>query len=147
MGILNKDVQEHYTYITGKELVNFDNETQVREHFGNISLFEQPITEPAQKQDVYYIKGYAVDYPEPHALEPDHPDYRADLPLYTKIPGRSVYYAAGFYCIRFDKGWKLAQGPKLVTLEKYGFEGPFRTELEARERIRVLNRQRKNAQC
>lgn len=143
LGILNKDVQEHFTYITGKELVNFDNENQVREHFGNLTLFEYQIDQPPQKQDVYYIKGYAVDYPEPHALEPDHPDYRADLPLYTKIAGRDVYYAAGYYCICFDKGWKRAHGPKLATLEKYGYEGPFRTELEARERIRHLNRERK----
>ena len=144
LGILNKDVQEHYTYITGKELVNFDDENQVIQHFGNLSLFEEKIDQPAQKQDTYYIKGYAVDYVEPHALDPDHPDYRDDLPLYTKIEGRSVYYAAGYYCICFEKGWKHAQGPKLATLEKYGYEGPFRTELEARERIKVLNRQRRN---
>ena len=29
LGILNKDVQNHYTYITGKELVSFDNDNEV----------------------------------------------------------------------------------------------------------------------
>lgn len=143
LGILNKDIQEQYTYITGRELVVFDNENQVREHFGNLSLFEEKIDQPTQKQDIYYIKGYAVDYEEPFALEHNHPKYSKDLPLYTKIEGSDVYYAAGYYCVNFSKGWKHAHGPKLATLEKYGFEGPFKSELEMRHRLKTLNRKKR----
>lgn len=146
LGILNKDVQEHYTYITGRHLVNFDDENQVREHFGNVGLFEEKIDEPAQKEEVFYIKGYAVDYPKPYALEPDHPDYSEELPLYAKIAGRNVYYAAGYYCVFFDKGPKPVQGPKLATLEKYGYEGPYRSKAEVRQRIKEINRQRRDEQ-
>lgn len=144
LGILNKDVQEKYFYINGKELVQFEHDTEVREHFGNVKLFEEQITDSAQQQDTYYIKGYAVDYPDPYALEEDHPDYNPALPLYTKIEGNKVYYAAGYYCINFEKGWKQANGPKLATLEKYGYEGPYKTEMEMRQRLRVLNKQRRN---
>ena len=35
LGILNKDIQEKYTYITGKELVKFDTKKEVRGYFGN----------------------------------------------------------------------------------------------------------------
>jgi hypothetical protein len=143
LGILNKDVQEHYTYITGKELVSFSDAHEVKNHFGNLSLFEEQTSTPTQIQDKYYIKGYEVNYEEPYALEPNHPDYREDLPLYTKIEGSDVYYAAGFYCVHFAKGWKHAHGPKLATLEKYGYEGPFKSEMEMRHRLKMLNRQKR----
>lgn len=139
LGILNKDVQEHFTYITGKDFVSFNDEQEVLQHFGNLSLFDVQIDAPAQVQDKYYIKGFEVDYVEPFALEEDHEDYNADVPLYTKIDGSKVYYAAGFYCINFDKGWKHAHGPKYSTLTKYGFEGSFRTEIDARQRLKKLN--------
>lgn len=142
LGILNKDVQNHYTYITGKELVKFDDESDVVEHFGNASLFEEQIATPTQKHDKYYIRGHEVDYCEPFVVEETNPDFNPDVPLYTKIEGSTVYYAAGFYCINFEKGWKHAHGPKYSTLTQYGFEGPFKTELEARQRIKFLNKQK-----
>lgn len=143
LGILNKDVQDRYTFISGKDLVRFEGEEQVLNHFGNVSLFQERIDEPLQKQDAYYIRGYKVDYAEPFVVETDNPDYDPAVPLYTKIEGSTVYYAAGYYCINFDKGWKHASCPKFATLTKYGFEGPYRTELEARQRIRFLNRESK----
>jgi hypothetical protein len=143
LGILNKDVQDHYFYITGKELLQFDNDNQVQEHFGNVKLFEEQIGTSAKIQDTYYIGGYAVDYPDPFAIEEGHPDYNPDLPLYSKIEGNTVYYSAGYYCINFEKGWKQANSPKLATLEKYGYEGPFKTELEMRQRLRYLNKQKR----
>ena len=143
LGILNKDIQENYTYNTGKELVKFNNKSQAKQYFGNIKLFEEKIEEPAQRDEEFYIKGHLVDYPTPCAIDPTHVDYNEQLPLYTKIDGSDVYYSAGYYCINFEKGWKHAHGPKLATLEKYGFEGPFRTECEMRQRLKVLNRMRK----
>ena len=136
-------VRTHYFYITGKELLQFDNDNQVQEHFGNVKLFEEQIGTSAKIQDTYYIGGYAVDYPDPFAIEEGHPDYNPDLPLYSKIEGNTVYYSAGYYCINFEKGWKQANSPKLATLEKYGYEGPFKTELEMRQRLRQLNKQKR----
>lgn len=144
IGILNKDVQEHYTFISGRELVNFNNEFEVKKHFGNLSLFDVQINTPAQKQDKYYIRGYEVNYPEPFALEEGHPDYRNDLPLFTKIQDSKVYYAAGHYCVNFHKGWKYADGPKLSTLLKYGYIGPFKTKLEAKQHHKMLTLNAKN---
>lgn len=146
LGILNKDVQEKYVYITGKELLKFEDESEASEHFGNIKLFSEQITESHQRQDTYYINGYAVDYELPFAIEEDHPDYNPKLPLYTKIEGNEVYYAAGYYCINFAKGWKQANGPKLATLLKYGFTGPFKTEMEMRQQLRFLNKQKRKGQ-
>lgn len=139
LGILNKDIQEHFTYITGKELVSFTDETEVVEHFGNMSLFDEQITSPTQTADKFYIKGYEVDYNNPWAVEESSPDYNPDIPLFTKIEGSKVYYAAGYYCINFDKGWKRAHAPKYSTLTKYGFTGPYKTDMEAKHQLKKLN--------
>lgn len=145
IGLLNKDIQAHYTYISGKELVNFRNENEVIDHFGNSSLFEEQIETPVKKKEKYFIKGYEAKYENPHVLEHSHPDYRPDLPLYSKIEGNTVYYAAGYYCIKFDCAWKNANCPKLATLIKYGYEGPFRSLKEARIRMKELNKEMKDA--
>lgn len=144
LGILNKDIQEKYTYITGKELVKFDTKKEVRGYFGNVKIFEDQIDQPANTEEKFFIKGHLVDYDTPFALDNSHPDYMEDVPLYTKIEGSDVYYAAGYYCINFEKGWKHAHGPKLATLVKYGYEGPFKTEDEMRQRLKVLNRKKRH---
>lgn len=145
LGILNKNVQETFTFIDGKDTVNFKTEKDVKRHFGNLSLFEEQIDEPAQKQDTYYIRGLAIDYPDPFVIDEDHPAYRNDIPLYTKIAGSDVYYAAGFYCIGFGRGWKYANGPKLSTLLKYGYKGPFKNAHDAKIVARRLNKEAKKA--
>lgn len=145
LGILNKDVQEHYTYITGKDLVKFNDQWEVVEHFGNLNLFNEVISSPAKTSERIFIKGFEVDHDNPIVVDSTHPDYIDDLPIYAKIEGKGIYYAAGYYCINFEKGWKKSRGPKLATLLKYGFEGPFKTELEMRQRLKMLNkRKRKN---
>ena len=144
VGLLNKNVQEHFTYITGRDMVTFNNETEVVNHFGNMSLFDTKIIQPTTIPDRLYIKGLEIDYDFPYAVDESHPDYREDIPLYTKIEGSNVYYAAGYYCVHFEKGWKHAHGPKLATLTKYGYLGPFKTEIEMRTQLKKLNKTRKN---
>ena len=143
LGILNKGAQEHFTYITGKDLVNFKDDHEVEVYFGNATLFEEQITTSATVPDRFYIKGFEVDYETPFALDETHPDYMEELPLYTKIEGSDVYYAAGYYCVNFEKGWKHAHGPKLATLLKYGYQGPFRTEIEMRQQLKKLNKEKR----
>lgn len=140
IGILNKDVQDRYTYITGKELISFPNRDEVTTHFGNIKLFEEQVSEPIKTQEQIYIQGHAVEYPEPHVIEPDHPAYRPDLPLFTKLKTSDVMYAAGYYCIKFESGWKHAHECKLSSLMRYPYEGPFKTQVEMKHRLRELNR-------
>jgi hypothetical protein len=140
LGILNKDVQNHYTYITGKDVVEFNSEFEVVEHFGNVELFAEIETSNSPDKQEYYVNGYLVDYPDPYIIDEGHPDFDDKLPKYSKLSTSNVYYAAGYYCINFTKGWKYAHGPKIATLEKYGYEGPYQTELEARQRMKYLNK-------
>lgn len=144
LGILNKDVQERYTYISGKTLQLFDDDTEVREHFGNIKLFEEAINSPENVDDEFFIKGHKVDVRNPIPVEENDPNYLADIPLYLKTESSDVYYAAGWYCINFDKAWKHGHGPKLQTLLTYGYTGPFKTELECRAELKRLNKEKRS---
>lgn len=143
-GILNKDVQEKYVYISGKASKMFCNDEDVATHFGNVKLFaeEEEISTCGGLQ--YFIKGYEIKHPDTFLIDETHPQWRPDLPLYTKKKSSKVIYAAGYYAINFThKGWTHAFAPKLETLLAYGFEGPFRTNDVMRQRIRVLNANRR----
>jgi len=49
-------------------------------------------------------------------------------------------YCAGYYIIKFDKGWVRSFCPKLVTLESYDYKGPFKTEFTMREELKNANK-------
>jgi len=57
---------------------------------------------------------------------------KENLPLYTKKSDSKSLHCAGYYIVKFDKGWVETFCPKLVTLNKYEFKGPFKTQIEAR---------------
>jgi hypothetical protein len=63
-------------------------------------------------------------------------DIKRKLPLFTKSSDSKSLYCAGYYVIRFDKGWVKSFCPKLITLQRYEYRGPFKTELEMKQ---VLN--------
>ena len=143
VGILNRDVQDKYFYINGKQIVKLGDEEDVGEYFSNVNIFKEQDTVSPVVEDDFFIKGYIVDYPTPYPLDVTHEDYNPEVPLYTKTPESDVYYAAGWYCINFEKGWKHSHGPKYSTLVTYGYAGPFKTEQECRSVNSKLNKQKK----
>jgi hypothetical protein len=59
-------------------------------------------------------------------------DVKQRLPLFTKERKSKSWFAAGWYQVRQRKTWAVTQSPKLITLERYAYQGPFHTEDEAR---------------
>jgi hypothetical protein len=57
-------------------------------------------------------------------------DVRRKLPLFTKSNASQSLYCAGYYTIKFDKGWVRSFCPKLITIERYESKGPFNSEFE-----------------
>jgi len=56
---------------------------------------------------------------------------KENLPCFTKTPQSKVFFAAGYYGINFDNGgWMESFCPKLATLRKYEYMGPFKTETD-----------------
>ena len=60
-------------------------------------------------------------------------DVRRKLPLFTKSTQSKSLYCAGYYIIKFDKGWVKSFCPKAITIERYPYKGPFKTEIEMKQ--------------
>ena len=63
-------------------------------------------------------------------------DVKNQLPVYTKTPKSKSQFCAGYYIICFEKGWRKAYCPKMITLSRYKYKGPMKTKLEMQQ---VLN--------
>ena len=65
---------------------------------------------------------------------------RKKLPIYAKSTKSKSQYCAGYYVIKFRKGWVKSFCPKLITLERYPFHGPFKTEMEMKQILSTLSK-------
>ena len=54
------------------------------------------------------------------------------VPLFTKQAKSKSWFAAGWYSVKQHKTWKVVKNPKLISLERYPFKGPFYTQEEAK---------------
>jgi hypothetical protein len=60
-------------------------------------------------------------------------DVKQRLPLFTREDKSKSWYAAGWYLVKQHRNWKAVQHPKLITLQRYPYQGPFFTKEEANE--------------
>jgi hypothetical protein len=92
------------------------------------------------------IKEYVVTEKEVHGFPTNVPpcnsvfDVKRKLPLFTKSDKSTSLYCAGYYIIQFDKGWVKSFCPKLITCERYEYQGPFLTDLEMKHKLSLANK-------
>jgi hypothetical protein len=90
-----------------------------------------------EKLDVYYVYGYPTNsQPQNEVL-----DVQRYLPIYTKGARSKSYFCAGYYIIKFSSTWVRAYCPKLITLNRYEYEGPFKTQERMVEAMKEANGQ------
>jgi len=58
-------------------------------------------------------------------------DVKHQVPLWTQDSRSKSWYAAGWYKIRQGRSWSVVFCPKLITLERYPYHGPFMDEEQA----------------
>jgi hypothetical protein len=61
-------------------------------------------------------------------------DVKHRLPLYTKSKKSKSWFAAGWYQVQRGRNWKAVQDPKLITLQRYKYHGPFHSKEEANDK-------------
>jgi hypothetical protein len=49
------------------------------------------------------------------------------LPIYTKSAKSKSFYCAGYYLLKMNKYWTIVYCPKMITLNRYEFKGPYKT--------------------
>jgi len=67
-------------------------------------------------------------------------DIQRKLPLFTKSEKSKSVYCAGYYLVKFNVTWLKSFCPKLITIERNQYQGPFKTELEMRAALSNVNR-------
>jgi hypothetical protein len=79
------------------------------------------------KTNIDQIYGYAV------AGRVYNPMWNVtqQLPVYTKTSKSKSWFAAGWYNVKKGRKWKAVLAPKLITLQRYPYQGPFYTQEEA----------------
>ena len=68
-------------------------------------------------------------------------DVKNKFAVYTKNSKSKSYFCAGYYAIKFNDQWVKAFCPKLITINRYQFKGPFKDKLEALEQLKILNQE------
>lgn len=58
-------------------------------------------------------------------------EVKKHLPLFTKTKKSKSWFAAGWYRVQQNGQWKVLKNPKLITLQRYPFNGPFHTQESA----------------
>ena len=88
-----------------------------------------------EKLDVYDVYGFPTNsQPNNEVL-----DVQRYLPIYTKGTKSKSFFCAGYYIIKFSSTWVRAYCPKLITLNRYEYEGPFKTQERMVEAMREAN--------
>lgn len=113
----------------------YDNKKQLENSLGETIFEREPSTkvETEESREIYGFPTSTVPYNVMY-------DVKRKLPLYTKSKKSKSLYSAGYYIIRFEKGWVKSFCPKLITLERYEYKGPMKTDLEMRQELSNANK-------
>jgi hypothetical protein len=89
--------------------------------------FELPVER--SESPANYVHGYEVKGTVCNPVW----DVKQRLPLFTREDKSKSWFAAGWYLVRQHRNWKAIQHPKLITLQRYPYQGPYHTREEANE--------------
>lgn len=133
LGTIKREKRDFGFLVKGKKIIL--KKTQVNSVLG----VELPEKELTVKKD---IDNAVYDYP--CATRPYNPIFNIfkKLPIYAKSRKSKSLYCAGYYVIKFKKGWVKSYCPKLITLERYEFKGPYKTEDEMKLCLNKMNKEK-----
>lgn len=106
--------------------VMFNKKDDLTEQFGKNFFLANDKIKVTTSTDINECHGYQTSCRPYNSMY----DVKRKLPLFTKSNASKSLYCAGHYIIKFEKGWVKSFCPKAITVERYPYKGPFRTELE-----------------
>jgi hypothetical protein len=128
--------EDKYLFSSGASTQYFDSERALKNTFGK-DVFADTITQVIEDKEVPVKEVY--NFPTSCSPYNSLYDVKNKLPLFTKSNKSKSLYCAGYYIIHFDKGWVKSFCPKLITIERYNFKGPFKTDIEMRQALSIEN--------
>jgi len=110
----------------------FKNKTQISQTIGNKIKWDKLTIKETPANDVHGFPTKVTPY---NAIF----DIKRKLPLFTKSEASKSYFCAGYYLVRFNVLWLKAYCPKLITLDRNEFLGPWKTEIEQKIELKKIN--------
>lgn len=137
LGTLNKE-KKGYAFFRNGMKIELHDISEVKARFGE-ELFKDSINSLKSSAKPFDNKSI---YDFPCSSKPFNPVYNVKdrLPIYAKSSKSKSLYCAGYYVIKFRKGWVKSFCPKLITLERYPYQGPFKTEVEMKTVLNQVNK-------
>jgi hypothetical protein len=125
---LRKNEDNRFVLSNEEGIKIYDTKESLTKQFGK-DFFVAKIVKEADNALPNEVHGYATSVAPHNAMF----DIQRKLPLFTKSGDSKSLYCAGYYVIRFEKGWVKSFCPKLITLQRYEYKGPFKTEIEMKQ--------------
>lgn len=132
---LRKNEENRFVMSTELGIKIYDTKESLVKVFGK-DFFVVKIVKEADNANPNEVHGYVTSTAPHNAMY----DIKKKLPLFTKSGDSKSLYCAGYYVIRFDKGWVKSFCPKLITLQRYQYQGPFHTEIEMKQVLRNVSK-------
>ena len=132
---LRKDEFSQFVFQNKDGVKIYNNKKSVTREFGD-DFFVAKIVKEADDSNPKEVHGFSTSTIPHNAMY----DIRQKLPLFTKSKDSKSLYCAGYYVIKFVKGWVKSFCPKLITLQRYGYKGPFKTDLEMKQVLSSVNK-------
>jgi hypothetical protein len=125
---LRKSEDNHFVMSNELGIKVYETKEKLTMEFGK-DFFIAKIIKEADDAEPNEVHGYATSTAPHNSMF----DVKRKLPLFTKSGDSKSLYCAGYYVIRFDKGWVKSFCPKAITLQRYEYQGPFKTEIEMKQ--------------
>ena len=133
IGTLSKS-EDGYIYSKQGDISFYNTDRDLEKTFGK-NFLTAKITTP-EADDELAVHGYPTRTTPSNSMF----DIQRKLPLFTKSEKSKSVYCAGYYLVKFNVNWLKSFCPKLITIERNQFMGPFKTELEMRMTLSNVNR-------
>jgi hypothetical protein len=125
---LRKNEDDRFVLSNESGVKIYPSKESLTKQFGK-DFFIAKIVKESRDSEENEVHGFPTSVKPHNAMF----DIQRKLPLFTKSGDSKSLYCSGYYVIRFDKGWVKSFCPKLITLQRYEYKGPFKTELEMRQ--------------
>ena len=123
---------EKFMFSANNGVAFFENKKQLKNELGLTIFDKEPSVQFETEKEIYGFPTSTTPYNVIY-------DVHRKFALFTKSRKSKSLYCAGYYIIHFDKGWVKSFCPKLITLERYDYKGPFKNDLTMRQELSSAN--------
>lgn len=129
-------VKKGFNFLKKGSTIQFNTVEDLKSTLG-IEIYNiEPLKKIEKNSNNYLIYDY------PCSSKPYDPVFhlKKKLPIFAKSLKSKSRYCAGYYVIKFRKGWVKSFCPKLITLDRYKFYGPYKLENEMKNMLNIVSK-------